>query len=202
MDTNRFELFLRGTKFSESILTELWVDMSSLEKIDFMLYCRQTMRSLPNAINIKALDDGNSLVRMLASKSSWNPSELERKLINKISEDPLPFVRATVKYCSYDKMIELSQEERLAVIALKDSLVDGDQFAKFIVTNLANESLSEQEAKELVNEYVSNPAAANYVKSNPIDGMDWYGIRSTFKAIWELTVLTAGVKVVVASAEV
>ncbi len=57
MDTDRFEMFLRSTKFSESILAELWIEMSTLEKIDFMLYCRQSMRSLPSAINLKALDD-------------------------------------------------------------------------------------------------------------------------------------------------
>ena len=190
MDTKRFELFLRGTRFSESILAELWSQMSMIDKLDFMLYCRQTMRYLPNKLNIKALDDESPLVRMLASKSKWRPDEQEIKLITKISSDQYPFVRATTRNCSYDEMLEIPHEERLAIIALSNDLSDGDRFAKFIVKNLENKSLTEQEAGELVSEYVCNPVSADYVRSNPVDGMDWCGITSVFKAIWELTIST------------
>lgn len=48
--------------------------------------------------------------------------------------------------------------------------------AKFILKNLENKSLTEQEAGELVSEYVCNPVSADSVRYKPIDGMDWYSI--------------------------
>lgn len=199
MDTKRFELFLRGTRFSESILAQLWSQIPMIDKIDFMLYCHQTRRDLPKEANTKALDDENPLVRMLASKSLWEPDEpdeQERKMIDKLRSDQNPFVRATTRTGScgeilrHDEMLGIPHEERLAIIALSTILTDGEHFAKFIVKNIENRSLTEQEAGELVREYVCNPASADYIRDNPFDGLDWHGMISAFEAIWELTIST------------
>lgn len=190
MDTKRFELFLRETKFSESILAHLWSQIPMIDKIDFMLYCRQTMRDLPKEANTSALDDEYPLIRMLASKSQWQPDEQEQSLIDKLSSDLYPFVRATTRDCSYDELLGIPHEERLAIIALRTILTDGKDFADFILKNIENRSLTEQEAGELVSEYVCNPASADYIRANPFDGLDWYDRISVFKAIWELTIST------------
>jgi hypothetical protein len=187
MDATRFEIFLRGTEFSATILEQLWLEMSTFEKVDFMLDCKQNRRYLPKKINMMALGDGSALIRMLASKLAHQPTEAEAKLINNAETDPNTFVRASCGFCHFEKIIDLPHDERLARVALTDMGLFGNHFADFITDNLTNGKLAEKEAMELVDEFVNNPAAARYLE---VDDSSECAIYRDFNAIWNLTLLS------------
>jgi hypothetical protein len=194
MDEIKFELLLRQTPFCSLILSELWDQLNILEKIELLNYYSSKSKAVPEQICIKAVQDPNPIVRMLAAKNTYFFFKPEnRELHQKLLEDSSLFVTSAMhvnrKLKDFDK---LSQLEKLGVIALSSS-IDHEEFANFISNSLQKEMISENDAADLVIEFVRN------LRLRPLrleegeyfeEGLDWYSNLKQFEAIWNLTTCT------------
>jgi hypothetical protein len=192
MDTKHFELLLRRTRFCGAILFEIWDGLTLNERIDLLLHLGQ-FGSAPKELLKKAVEDSNPVIRMLAVKSGYISEGYEPELYSKLRTDKSPFVKAALNDTGFFTNTEdeppLSHMERLGIIALS-TVISEESFANYITEGLESKKISEDEAAELVTEFVRNP---NYIKSlyrEPMDGLDHYTIHKEFEAIWNLTTCT------------
>lgn len=194
MDSRYFELFLRRTTFSQTLLAEIWDGLTTKERVEVLLH--PTLKNLwPPELAMKAASDSNAAVRMLSVR--WISEKDDPESYAKLKLDESPLVRAAIAEGRFglladpEKLLPLSQIERLGVVALSSTFGIGEEpFAKFIVDSLQNHALSESEAAELLCEFIRNPRTAFSVERQPLDGMDWHSIRRAFEAIWNLTTCT------------
>jgi len=190
MEKKHFELLLRGTPFGLTLLLEIWDDLNTMQRIDFLLHQVEQSSVVPTELIFKAIDDPNPVVRMFAVYKSYISEEENPELYAKLINDTSPLVRAarnSNKLMFEEKdLIALDHTGRLGVIALADYHYS-NVFVQFITNGLQNNSLSEDEAAELVTEFVSNPKILSSTTEEPSDGQDWYYQGECFKAIWSLT---------------
>lgn len=195
VNKEHIELFFRPTVFSQTILAEIWDALSLLERINLLLCLRGSSGLMVKELRIKTLKDPSPVVRMLAVKCTYISEDDEPELYAGLKADPSALVRAAVtqQHISYfitaENLGPLSHIERLGLIALSDSLNEED-FAQFIVDGLRNQTLPEEEAAELVCEFVRNPNLSAGFDREPADGLDWYSMQKDFEAIWDLTTCT------------
>jgi hypothetical protein len=196
MDKSKFELLLRQTPFCEALLAEAWDSLSTKDRIELLLQYSESDKSAPKGVVVKALIDANPLVRMLGARVTSffferdNP-EMQQKLL----ADTSPFVKSTLHVgADPSELNRLSQFERLGAIALSNSInVNEESFANFITSSLQSRSISEEDAAELVIEFVRNPklktlelGEGEYFE----DGLTWHTNLKQFEAIWNLTTCT------------
>ncbi len=195
MNTKQLELLLRPTRFCAALLAQTWDVLNASQRIDLMLQ----LDELSDELKYKALKDSNSVVRMLAVTKTLiefledEEPELYAKLIN----DKSPLVRAAMNAdklsllsdSSFKDLIPLSHFQRLGVIALSDTIGE-TFFAKFIIEGLRNQHISEDEAAQLITEFVRNPNFHGGLDSEPLDDDVLDAIRRDFEAIWNLTTCT------------
>ncbi len=196
MDKKHFELLLRNTPFSRALVVELWDGLSTFEHINILIQ----LNSITKELFKKAFNDVNSVVRMLAVKSFYIDQSEEPELYEKIKSDISPFVQAAIKEKSlesdfnrlgFEEEIEqLSQLEKLGAVALSDSIID-EEFADFIVKGIENQIISEDEASELVFEFVGNPNCKYGLEIKTRDGLLAYSIQKGFEKMWNLTTCTS-----------
>jgi hypothetical protein len=193
MDKKHFELLLRQTPFGKALLLEIWDDLNTMQRIDLLLHLVEQSKGVPNELLVKALDDPNSVVRMLAVKKSYIDKEEAPELYAKLKNDNSALVKAAM---NTDKLLfdendwtALNHAERLGVIALSNHLGELT-FANFITNGLKNSLLSEDEASELVTEFVCNPNLISSTTYEPSDGSDWYYQGKCFEGLWSLTTST------------
>ncbi|MDP3009474.1 MAG: hypothetical protein Q8N30_10475 [Methylococcales bacterium] len=189
MDKKHFELLLRHTTFSEKIWSELWDALDTMQRIELLLQ----LGDAPDKLIAKAIDDPNPVVRMLAVKDNHFYEEDEPDLYARLINDESPLVRAAMKtrdmIFEEDYLFGLSHDERLGVIALRKHFPT-ETFATFINEGLKNMKITEQEASELIWEFVRNPNLIDQITREPSDSYDWNYIRNGFEAMWNLTTST------------
>jgi hypothetical protein len=141
----------------------------------------------------KAANDSNSIVRMLAVKDGYLAEEDNPELYIRLTNDDSPLVRAALKAdggrCLWNlDLLSLSQVERLGVIALAH-IFNQETFIAFISDGLSENLLSEDEAAELVTEYILNP---KLVKCSIREDWDISSTkRKEFEKMWNLTTSTS-----------
>jgi len=148
--------------------------------------------SIPDNLKVKALKDSNPIIRMLAVKGSHISEKDAPELYTDLKDDESPFVRAAMHACFIidpEALIPLSHIERLGVIALSEGIYEVE-FAKFIFEGLQNNLISENEATQLIVEFVRNPNLHKGIEDKAYDGFDWHTKKETFEAIWNLTTCT------------
>jgi len=201
MDINIFESIFRGTSFSDELILNMWDDLNTGQRIDFLLTTKEQGKSLSRTVAKKATTDPNPVVRMLGVKLGVISSVEDPDLYSQLSNDPSPLVRGAVKGQFFlasrndlDKFLSLSHAERLVVIGLEDHLgapvVLPKILASFILDGLAAQTVSEEEAADLIMEFVSNPCQIQTTQYTPLDGLDSYAESQQFEAIWNLTTCT------------
>lgn len=194
MDTKHFELLLRRTPLCQALLSDAWEGLNTGQRIDLLLHLVGPSAAMPADLLAKAITDPNAVVRMLAAKGSYISERDDPDLYARLMNDPSPFVRAAMKgdklFIDKSDLSSLTDHvERLGVIALADFVSD-EAFAAFISEGLAQKTLSEEEAAELVIEFVRNPNNISGIEKEPVDGLDWYSITKGFEAMWSLTTST------------
>lgn len=192
METKHFELLLRPTSFGTFLLTEVWDDLNTLERIDLMT----SLDCIPNELVDKALKDSNPVIRMLALWICGFSEEHDVDWDQVLEADKFPFISAALHARRFfptppalDDFIKLIHIQRLGAIALSDCISE-KHFAKFICEGLQKKLFSEKEAAELVFEFVKNPWLNRELRSGPLNGDDWHTKSKDFEAIWNLTTCT------------
>ena len=192
MDTKHFELLLRPTTFGTFLPTEVWDDLNTLERIDLITF----LDCIPNELVDKALKDSNPVIRMLALSICGISEEHDVDWDQVLEADKFPFISAALHARRFfptppalDDFIKLNHIQRLGAIALSDCISE-NHFAKFICEGLQKKLFSEEEAAELLFEFVKNPWLHRELRSGPLNADDWHTKSKDFEAIWNLTTCT------------
>jgi hypothetical protein len=192
MDIKHFELLLRKTSFCNLLLCQTWENLNTIERIELLLHLTKENLVISKDLLVKAIEDKNPVVRMLTVKCSHISEDDDPELYAKIKSD-----QSSVKAALHDdylpdeeELFQLTHIERLGVIALAKH-ISGETFTKIIINGIRTQSISEDEARELVVEFVRNPNIIGDLKYEPMDGLDWYTQRKEFESIWRLTTCTS-----------
>ncbi len=194
MDKEHFELLLRQSPFCRAMLSDVWEALNSGQQIDLLLHLSRQSTGIPRNLQLRATQDANPVIRMLAVRCSYVSAEHTPGLYSRLINDPSPLVRAEIKrhdrhFIDARDFASLSQEERLGVVALSDSLYER-ALAEFVTEGLVKKILTEHEAVELVVEFMRNPSFVRNLERDPGDGLDRGTMRENFEAIWNLTTST------------
>jgi uncharacterized protein YoaH (UPF0181 family) len=196
MDTKLYEPLLRKTVFSQRLLESAWGAFSDTQRLEILLYFNQVERSISTKLLEMALNSDCEAIRILATKLSYVREKDNPELARRISEDESSIVQKigelsgiSLIFSGKEKLLALSHEQQLAAIALTESVLD-EVFVGFIKQALEARSLTEGQAAACVAEYVRNPLMTRHISRDSLDGLDWHGRLTGFKAIWSLCTCT------------